>query len=95
MGIDTIEYTYEDLDIMRPLMTAIQNVREYRDIMMFGVKPGSQVKQKLSDVSDLHMKIDEVEGASILYLLKPTSGLMHLTYDFSQGYPTVKLTPIV
>ena len=95
MGIDTIEYTYEDLDIMSPLMTAIQNVREYRDVMMFGVKPGSQVKQKLSDVSDLHMKIDEVEGASILYLLKPPSGLMHLTYDSSKGYPTVKLTPIV
>jgi len=95
MGIDTIEYTYEDLDIMNPLMTAIQNVREYRDVMMLGVKPGSQVKQKLSDVSDLHMKIEEVEGASILYLLKPPSGLMHLTYDFSKGYPTVKLTPIV
>jgi KaiC/GvpD/RAD55 family RecA-like ATPase len=95
MGIDTIEYTYEDLDIMGPLMTAIQNVREYRDVMMFGVKPGSQVKQKLSDVSDLHMKIDEVEGASILYLVKPPSGLMHLAYDFSLGYPMVKLTAIV
>jgi len=95
MGIDTIEYGYEHPDIMGPLMTAIQNVREYKDVIIFGVKPGSQLKQKLSDVSDLHMKIDEVEGASILYLVKPPSGLMHLTYDFSPGYPTVKLTPIV
>jgi KaiC/GvpD/RAD55 family RecA-like ATPase len=95
MGIDTIEYTYQNLDIMSPLMTAIQNVREYRDVIMFGVKPGSQIKQKLSDVSDLHVKIDEVEGASILYLLKPPSGLMHLSYDLSQGYPAVKLIPIV
>ena len=95
MGTDTIEYTYHDLDIMSQLMAAIQNVREYRDLIMFGVKYGSKVKHKLSDVSDLHVRIDDVEGASILYLLKPPSGLMHLTYDFSQGYPTVKLTNIV
>ena len=95
MGIDTIEYTYGNQEIMRELMTAIQKVREYRDAMFVGVKQGSKIKQQLSDVSDVHLKIDEVEGASILYLVKPPSALMHLTYDFSQGYPTVKLTPIV
>jgi len=95
MGIDTIEYTYGNQDIMRELMAVIQKVREYRDFMFVGVKQGSKIKQQLSDVSDLHMKIDEVEGASILYLVKPPSTLMNLTYDFSQGYPTVNLTPIV
>ena len=95
MGIDTIEYTYGNQEIMRELMTAIQKVREYRDAMFVGVKQGSKIKQQLSDVSDLHLKIDEVEGASILYLVKPPSALMHLTYEFSQGYSTVKLTPIV
>lgn len=95
MGIDTIEYTYGNQEIMRELMTAIQKVREYRDAMFVGVKQGSKIKQQLSDISDLHLKIDEVEGASILYLVKPASALMHLTYDFSQGHPTVKLTPIV
>ena len=95
IGVDTIEYKYGNTEFMSPLMTAIQKVREYRDLMVFGAKPGSQLKQKLSDVADLHMKIDEVEGASILYLIKPPSGLMHLTYDYTEGYPTVKLTPIV
>ena len=95
MGIDTIEYTYGNQEIMRELMAVIQKVREYRDVMFVGVKQGSKIKQQLSDVSDLHLKIDEVEGASILYLVKPPSALMHLTYDFSQGYPTVNLTPIV
>jgi len=95
MGIDTIEYTYGNQELMRELMTAIQKIREYRDAMFVGVKQGSKIKQQLSDVSDVHLKIDEVEGASILYLVKPPSALMHLTYDFSQGYPTVKLTPIV
>jgi KaiC/GvpD/RAD55 family RecA-like ATPase len=95
IGMDTIEYTYGNQDIMRELMTAVQKVREYKDALFVGVKQGSKFKQQLSDVSDLHLKIDEVEGASILYLVKPPSTLMHLTYDYSQGYPTVRLTPIV
>ena len=95
MGIDTIEYTYGNQGIMREMMTAIQKVREHRDIMFLGVKQGSGIKQQLSDVSDLHLKIDEVEGASTFYLVKPPSGLMHLAHDLTQGYPTIKLTPIV
>jgi KaiC/GvpD/RAD55 family RecA-like ATPase len=95
IGFDTIEYKYGNQDSMRVLMAAIQNIREYRDAMLVGVKPGSQVKQQLSDISDLHIRIDEVEGATILYLVKPPSALMHLTYDFSHGYPTIRLTPIV
>jgi len=95
MGIDTIEYTYGNQDIMREMMTAIHKIRENMDTMFVAVKQGSKIKQQLSDISDLHLRIDEIEGATILYLLKPPSTLMHLTHDLSQGYPIVKLTPIV
>jgi len=95
IGIDTIEYTYGNQEIMRQMMTAIQKVRENNDILFIGVKQGSKIKQQLSDVSDRHLKIDEAEGAAILYLVKPPSPLMHITYDLSAGYPMVKLIPIV
>ena len=93
--MDILEYTYGPQGIMRLTMKALQQVRDSGDVMFLVVKSGSQVKEQLSDICDIHLMIDEVYGASVLYLVKPPTQLMDLNYDYSQGFPRVKLRPIV
>jgi len=63
--------------------------------MFLVVKSGSKLKTQLSDICDIHLMIDELHGASVVYLVKPPTQLMDLNYDYSEGFPKVRLNPIV
>lgn len=101
IGADTLEHVYgahsEKYDniVMKFILTSIRRARNSKDSIWINVKSGSRSKQQLSDMCDIHLKLEEVDGASLLYLIKPESGLMHMTYMFSEGHPRLALTPIV
>jgi hypothetical protein len=63
--------------------------------MFLVVKSGSQLKTQLSGICDIHLMLDELHGASLIYLVKPPSRLNYLKYDYSEGFPKVRLDPIV
>ncbi|MGA2459995.1 MAG: ATPase domain-containing protein [Candidatus Bathyarchaeia archaeon] len=93
--MDIMEYTYGQHNILRLMMKALQHVRDNGDVMFLVVKSGSQLKKQLSDICDTHLMIDEVDGTSVLYLVKPPTQLMYLNYDYSEGFPRVDLKLIV
>lgn len=55
-------------------------------------------KTLISDISylaDTHLKISSHNGAIIIQGVKPFSGAYNLSYTIDEGFPRVKLTPIV
>jgi hypothetical protein len=66
------------------------------DVMMCVVKQGSALTTKLSNSSDLTLRLDAIDGTMVLYSMKPPSPkLYHLEYEYTLGYARVRLTPIV
>ena len=65
------------------------------DLMICGVKHGSKLLTKLSNSTDIHLKMDQIDGALMLYSVKPPSAIYNLYYDYSLGYPKVRLIPMV
>jgi len=53
------------------------------------------LNQDISYVSDTHVKIISVDGAIMIYGVKPRTGLYAINYDISSGVPKLQLTPVV
>ncbi len=95
LGIDVMEAIHGQQSLIRNIITSIQRVRYYGDILMLAVKHSTQSKNAVSDMATTHIRMDELDGSLILYSVKPPSLIHHVEYDFSPGYPRVFLTPIV
>ncbi len=88
---------YDHLRLIKNL-----NVIELGVINSMDIPPGAErammppsLNQDISYVSDTHLKIISVNGAILIYGVKPRTGLYSINYDTSQGVPNLKLTPVV
>jgi KaiC/GvpD/RAD55 family RecA-like ATPase len=96
IGVDTLEYFYGPEGIVKQIVASTHRVRRFGDCLFLVMPSDLRVTRQLSDLSDIYLKIDMLEGSPIIYSEKPPSRqFMHLGYDYSEGYPKVKLTPIV
>lgn len=73
----------------------LAKVRATGDVAIALVKPSTTITQNVSDVCDQHLRLDEVNGCMLLHAKRPPTVLHAVTYDFSKGYPQVRLTPMV
>ena len=49
---------------------------------------------RLTDISQVHLKLRKVLGALVLYGERSHTGLFHYDMDASAGLPKLRLTPI-
>lgn len=49
---------------------------------------------RLTDISQVHLKLRKVLGALVLYGERSHTGLFHYDMDASAGLPQLRLTPI-
>lgn len=59
-----------------------------------GTHSTPETNKKLADTANIHLKIIELNGAMVLFGLKPKTGLYNIEIDISKGYPDIVLTPI-
>jgi KaiC/GvpD/RAD55 family RecA-like ATPase len=95
IGVDALEAMYGTDDIMKYTMMSIHKVKQFNDFLTLVAKDRTQTKQLLSDLSDTHVKFDEVDGALLFYSVKPQTQAYSVDYDYSNGYPSLKLTPVI
>jgi KaiC/GvpD/RAD55 family RecA-like ATPase len=95
IGVDALEALYGTDDILKYTMMSIHKVKHYNDFLTLVAKDRTQTKQLLSDLADTHVKFEEVNGALLLYSIKPVSQTYNVDYDYICGYPSPKLTPII
>lgn len=70
-------------------------VKQFNDVLMLKLEESNRDKEELSTFCDRHIKLDVVDETLIMYCVKPPSRIYHVGYDYSKGYPQVRLTPIV
>ncbi len=88
---------YDHLRLIKNLNVIELGVINSMDVQI-GIERASMpasINQDISYVSDTHMKIISVDGAILIYGVKPRTGLYAINYDTSQGVPKLHLTPVV
>ncbi len=94
MGFDTLEAVYGE-DVVERLSSHMYAVRRNRDIFIGVVTPTTVSSSKLADLAHTHLCIENIDGSVVIYAEKPYSELHALDFDYSQGFPKARLTPII
>jgi KaiC/GvpD/RAD55 family RecA-like ATPase len=95
LSIDGEELRRGSRAALKLALDVLAKVRATGDVAIALVTPSTTITQSLSDVCDLHLQLEEVNGCLLLYGKRPPTILHAVTYDYSNGYPQVQLTPLV
>jgi KaiC/GvpD/RAD55 family RecA-like ATPase len=95
LGSETLEYVFAREDAFRFVQGMVQRVRHFGDVLYAVTRYASPLSDELSNLSDIHIKIDQIDGTIVMQRLKPWSPLYAVIYDYSKGYPNIKLAPFV
>jgi len=96
IGVDILEIIHGAEATIRFFLNLSRRVRYDRDLLIIVARHAVKGLNELSALSDVHCKLELVEGALVSYTIKPASQMVyHIGYDYSRGYPQVKITPIV
>jgi KaiC/GvpD/RAD55 family RecA-like ATPase len=95
LGADLIEEMHGADAVAKHTGPLVRRARHSNHVAVITARPASRSKEKLADLCDVHLRLEEVDGALVLYSEKPPSQLYNLEYDYRPGYPTIRLTPIV
>lgn len=93
-GVDRLEAVFGHEILGQYFQRGAAMARQGGDIGLLIVKHSTKSNESLADLCDIHLKLEEIDGALVIYSLKPPSRICHMRYDFSLGFPQVKLTPI-
>jgi KaiC/GvpD/RAD55 family RecA-like ATPase len=95
IGGETLENAYSREEAFRFAQAMVQRVRHFGDVLYIILRHSSSMVNELSNLSDIHIKLDDLEGTTVIERLKPWSQLYSIVYDYSHGYPKIKLVPFV
>jgi hypothetical protein len=96
MGMDYLGRASDVFLQMGAKRYAVQAENEMQggDAAILIAKHSTKSTDMLADLVDIYLKLDEIDGALVIYALKPPSRIYHVEYDYSRGYPNVQLTPV-
>lgn len=95
IGGETLENAYSHDEVFHFAQSIVQRVRHFGDVLYIILRHGSSMLNELSNLSDSHVKLDDLGGTTVIERLKPWSQLYAIVYDYSRGYPKIKLVPFV
>lgn len=94
VGVDKLEAIFGDEVLAQYYQRGAALTRQGGDAGILIAKHSTKSNDKLADLVDTYLKLDVIDGALVVYSLKPPSRIYHVEYDYSRGYPNVKLTPV-
>lgn len=94
VGFDTLESVYGP-DVIEDLTDHLTFIRKGGHIFLGFLTPTTKSTQKLISMSHVHIKIQNVNGAILIYTQKPYTELHFLSFDYSSGFPKAHLIPIL
>jgi KaiC/GvpD/RAD55 family RecA-like ATPase len=96
VGIDTQEARYGEENYKELLSVSSELTRKEGNLTLRITRPGMEsLTRRCANVSDVHMKMVELNGAVLVYLEKPRSGLFYMDTDASGGNIRITLSPLV
>jgi len=94
LSIDRLEMMFGHEYITPIFARGPAMTRYYGDATIYIAKHSTTGKGTLADATTMHLKLDEIDGALVIHSVRPPSRIHKVSYDYSQGYPSVKLTPV-
>jgi len=93
VGYDTLETCYGD--VSKGISEHVEFSKDIGDVLIGQIKPGLRISQDLINMSDIHLKLKEMDGTVLLYGEKPRTPLYEMRIVYDRGSPEVKLTLVV
>ena len=94
VGVDRLEAIFGDEVLGQYYQRGAALTRQRGDVGLLIVKHSTKSNDKLADLVDAYLKLDEIDGTLVIYSLKPPSRIYQVEYDYSRSYPCVGLTPV-
>jgi KaiC/GvpD/RAD55 family RecA-like ATPase len=96
VGIDTQEARYGEEVYKEFLSVSSELTRKEGNLTIRITRPGMEsLTKRCANVSDVYMKMIELNGAVLLYLEKPRSGLYYMDTEAGGGNIRITLSPLV
>jgi len=95
VGFDTVEYTYDKTAALKILGEDVARIRNFGDLRINIIRPTIEIADQLRALSDIYLKIQQIDGALFLYGVKPETPLLNITFSTQKDRLRVRLTPIV
>ena len=95
VGFDTLEAIYGSNGIVEDLSDVLTFIRSMGDVFVGITTPSTMSTQRLADLTQTHIKLENIGGTMVVYCEKPHSELFALETSPNNGYPLAKLSPII
>lgn len=95
VGFDTMEYTYGKTAALKILGEDVARIRNFGDLRINIIRPTIEIADQLRALSDVYLKVEQIDGALFLYGVKPETPLLNIDLVARKGRFHVKLTPVL
>lgn len=94
--IDRIRTSAPVESMRRALETAATVTKNDGGLLLLLCKAGSEeLRLSASNISNIHLRLQNKQGVILFNGIRPRTPLYALEMTASQGYPKIKLTPII
>jgi KaiC/GvpD/RAD55 family RecA-like ATPase len=94
----TSDYSFVELEyqdqiqyILKSIIELSRLVRTSNNLLVMVSRPNYKSLEVMKSVSDIHLRIFEYDGATMLAAIKPQMFLYNIQTDYSQGFPSAYL----
>ncbi len=82
-----LEYQSEIQSILKSIIKLSRSVRSFKDLLVMVSRPNYKSLEVMKNISDMHLRIFEHDGTTMLAAIKPQLFLYNIQADYSQGFP--------
>jgi KaiC/GvpD/RAD55 family RecA-like ATPase len=86
-----LEYQNEIQSILKSIIKMSNTIRSLKDLLVMVSRPGYRSLEVIKKISDIHLRIFEYDGTTMLAAVKPQLFLFNIQTDYSQGFPSASL----
>ena len=94
-ALDTLEFRGGVENTIRAMGDAVRKLKNSGDLQIALTKPGLEVAKQIINLAETYIKVQSIFGTAVMYGVHPETGFYALEVDGTEGYPRVKLIPVV
>jgi hypothetical protein len=86
-----LEYQTENTHILKSIIELSRLARSSHDLLIMVSRSNYKSLEVMKNVSDIHLKVFEYDGATMLAVIKPQLFLCNIQTDYKNGFPSAVL----
>jgi len=94
-ALDTLELYGGVENTIKKMGETVRKLKNSGDLQIALAKPGLEVVEQVINLAETYFRFRSFFGTAVMYGVHPETGLYVIEMDGSEGYPQVKLIPVV